>query len=954
MPYLLSTTENVKNPTGWRTVLGTYAEILGFIATAGTSFTPSKDKTNIPAVCVAPLSSEPAEGLSRSGAKAHPTAFLMLDVDECTPEQYERVKAATNSTLGIIYTTANHNKPKKNAPACPRFRAVLCLDRPVTPGERRRLVVRFMDAWGLPVDASNLTDTQPMFVACKGAEITYSDIEAVPVNVAEALKTAPTSEEIATRYGKKKAGERVPVAEKTLDAAQEAAKTKTEEKTAIAQGLDPILLRLQALGLTEGEQRPDGGIICVCPFADEHTTATGARDTSTVFYPAGTGTRRDKNGEAFLLGFFSCLHAHCKDRPLSEYCERLGVNYPEYVRYCNGDTVTRFKSVESSTRFRVDSVGTYAQRFTKEGEPIPEKRIAGAVRATGTLSDTEGNGWALLLEWKDRLGKRKNGRFDYANIAKQNASDAVGGLVDSGLVLYGRGSNSLLLEYLSSIPTIGLPHITAVNQCGWHKDNATRVFILGDTVIGKKNESEGYCFNGDKESAAKLSTKGTLEAWKTAVASRAEDSSRLGLAICTAFAAPCLSLLNVEGGCFNIHGSSSKGKSLSLKVGASVYGSPAPSGYIHSWDATATGLEQIMAGHNDLLLCLDEAKSCKDKRDIGRTIYALANGSGRIRGGLGSNNKITLRQTLSWRVLGLSSSEKTTAELLTEAGDSVNAGQEIRLADVPAVAESDALGIFEKVRISGAVDAEEIEHATANQYGTAGKAWIGFLASNHATATERLAKHFEAFKENFTKRTAIGTQAGRVLDRFAICAAAGEVATEEGLTNWAPGFASMQVAKCARDCLPRFEHDREKVHALKALREATTTSIGRFIDADAGAHTPATEIYGYRYATDGEGRKATPFETFANEYTTEAVEAPSRPTAFLIYPSVFEKLCSPLHKKTAAHWLESEGVLKVIGARRGAAFGVSRLRDIAGRGSQCSGYLILGNALERLAEKLDI
>ena len=948
MDFLFTCSDNVLDAYGWRTVSVDFHEFTEHVLTAGINIEPNKGKTNLPAVCVAPLSDSPAEGLSRAGADARPTAVLMLDADDATAEQYARVKAAISALPGFMYTTATHNKPKKGK-ACPRFRVMLHLDRAVTHEERQRLIVYFMALFGLPVDASNLNATQPMFIACKGAEITHGDPAASPINVGEALEKAPAIDAVRAASGTRKSKGTKTNETKT---AEHAAPDGTSAPGRTLAGLDPVLERLLALGLTDGVARPDGGMVCTCPFEDEHTTEGGR--TSTVFYPAGTDANRDKNGEPFRLGHFSCLHGHCANRPLSDYCERLGIDYQEYVRYCNGDTPTAFKSTESGTRFRVDAAGTYAQRMGKDGSPLPERRIAGTVRATGTLSNVNGSGWALLVEWRDRGGAYRRGQFEYANTVKQNATDALKVLADGGLLINGRSSAALLLDYLSSVPTLRLPHTTAVDRCGWFKpkDAEGRVFVLSAGTIGQNGEpTTAYVFSGG--SAANLGTRGALDDWKKAVASRAADSSRIGLAICAAFAAPCLDLLDAEGGCFNLYGASSKGKSLALRSGASVYGKPSngEGGYIHSWDNTATAIELLMAGHNDLLLCLDEGGR-NNGRDIGRTIYALANGIGRGRGTV-ENNQIGLRASHHWRLLGLASSEKTTAELLQAAGQAVNAGQEVRLADVPAVAVRDDLGIFERVRVDGKTDAEAIEKATTEQYGTAGAAWLRYLTAHTTKAREQLKLHAEAFRKTIAEGMHLGTQAGRVLDRFAWCAAAGEVASAQGLTDWPAGFASEKVAACARACLPRFSQDREKVHAIKRLLEATTTGIGRFVDADANTHAPTSDIYGYSYACDEEGRRVCPFETFSAAENDRIETAPAtRLTACLILKPAFEKLCAPLPKETAAVWLESAGVLKVIGARKGAGHGVSRIREIRGRGTQCSGYLVLPHKIEQLAESL--
>jgi predicted P-loop ATPase len=58
----------------------------------------------------------------------------------------------------------------------------------------------------------------------------------------------------------------------------------------------------------------DGRLYLACPFADEHTTDSGA--TSCAYFPAGTG--------GYAEGNFVCLHAHCTGRDQAEFLIETG------------------------------------------------------------------------------------------------------------------------------------------------------------------------------------------------------------------------------------------------------------------------------------------------------------------------------------------------------------------------------------------------------------------------------------------------------------------------------------------------------------------------------------------------------------------------------------------------------------------------------------------------------
>lgn len=78
---------------------------------------------------------------------------------------------------------------------------------------------------------------------------------------------------------------------------------------------DEILRALNDAGMVRSI-RLDAGYNVACPFEDEHTIASG--ETETVYYPANTG--------GFKTPAFKCMHAHCADRRLNDYREKLNLN----------------------------------------------------------------------------------------------------------------------------------------------------------------------------------------------------------------------------------------------------------------------------------------------------------------------------------------------------------------------------------------------------------------------------------------------------------------------------------------------------------------------------------------------------------------------------------------------------------------------------------------------------
>ncbi|WP_317986429.1 hypothetical protein [Aeromonas schubertii] len=93
-----------------------------------------------------------------------------------------------------------------------------------------------------------------------------------------------------------------------------------------------------------------------------------------------------------------------------------------------------------------------------------------------------------------------------------------------------------------------------------------------------------------------------------------------------------------------------------------------------------------------------------------------------------------------------------------------------------------------------------------------------------------------------------GNQVGRAINRFALVAAAGELATRLGITGWQAGEAN----KAARTCLDAWLADRghlgnqEDATTLRQIRQFFTAyQYSRFADWDDPNHRPVQTV-GYR------------------------------------------------------------------------------------------------------------
>ena len=369
---------------------------------------------------------------------------------------------------------------------------------------------------------------------------------------------------------------------------------------------------------------------------------------------------------------------------------------------------------------------------------------------------------------------------------------------------------------------------------GWHESGA---FVLPGRTIG--SDKVRYQASGKGQNL--FSLRGNLDGWKTDVAAKCEGNPVLTLAIGCALAGPLLSLVGVLGGGVHLVGDSSSGKSLAQLIGSSVWGDPGI--FAASWDMTKGGLEIEASGRNDTMLPLDEIKRADPKR-VQEMAYSLANGQGK---GTMTREREG-RAKLSWRLLALSSGERSLSEHAAIGGNAAHAGAELRMVDVNAGTRTHRA--FDKLHgLAGADFHRLLTVAVGAHHGHIGPAFVEkMLASDDRPG---LQEDFAGIRAKFIEDNA---QAGRVADRFAVIALAGEMAIAYGLLPWTPGSA-------LADCQLLYGEWLSRVGSGNAEDRQILAGILDFIDkhgssrfSDVSDQTPDTKVFnraGYWKLSDG-------------------------------------------------------------------------------------------------------
>ena len=487
--------------------------------------------------------------------------------------------------------------------------------------------------------------------------------------------------------------------------------------------------------------------------------------------------------------------------------------------------------------FAIDETGVFYHGQNKDGEALAPAWICSPLHITAMTRDADGNAWGRLLEFDDQDNRPHRWAMPLELLASDGA-EYRRTLLSRGLqIAPSTQARQRLTEYIQTAKVWA--RARCVEKTGWH----CGAYVLPDETLGEHGER---VLLQSLHEPAPMRCAGTAEQWRDNVAVYCSGNSRLTLAVSMAFAAPLLGISGDESGGLNYQGPSSTGKTTALNLAVSVWGAP---DYLQRWRATTNGLEATATAHNDALLCLDELAQV-DAREAGSVAYMLANGTGKQR----AKRDGLAKPKSTWRLLFLSAGEIGLAQHMREAGKKPRAGQEVRLADIPADAGA-GLGLFENLRgcPNGAALSDAIRDAARSYYGTPARE---FLAAVVKMDRDKLRERLRTLRADFERKALPDNadgQARRVCDRFALIAAGGELATGLNLTGWQKGEASDAARRCFQDWIAHrggAGAQEERAALEQVSRFFELHGEARFTPLDADNRHPTHNRAGFRRSTD--------------------------------------------------------------------------------------------------------
>jgi len=434
-----------------------------------------------------------------------------------------------------------------------------------------------------------------------------------------------------------------------------------------------------------------------------------------------------------------------------------------------------------------------------------KEKICGELEVIGKARDNSGNNWSVVVDMVDQDTNKKRILIKQCDLIG-DPQIVVRQLVDKGLFVFGgRDKQRLLLDYLNRS---NMERLTIVDRTGWHNGS----FVMSDKVHGNGK----FILSSSQETHE---TNGTTDEWRDNVASLCATNPRLIFAASIGFASPLLHLDSQDSGGFAFVGDTSIGKTKAAQICTSIWRKD-----LNSWRATGNGIEGVAAAHSDMGMSFDEIGE-SDPREIGETIYMLANGSGKTR----ASRSGSARDAKRWRLFFLSTGEKSLAEHVRDGGKKIKAGQEIRLAEIQADAGK-GFGSFDDTQgFTGSQFADLISERTKLFYGAVGPAFVEYTVKNQDKLKASIPDYRQGFIDEACKPGDSG-QVKRVAARFALVAMAGEYATDVGLTGWDKDSAWNAALICFYSWRNNWTDtgSREYDQAIKQVRAFIQRHDGRF------------------------------------------------------------------------------------------------------------------------------
>lgn len=314
--------------------------------------------------------------------------------------------------------------------------------------------------------------------------------------------------------------------------------------------------------------------------------------------------------------------------------------YDEFDYKKNGGKLTGFSGQDielKSGQWKANDWGI--SRAGRKGEEFACRHpLTIAALVTNLTTGTE----RIELSFKRGQGPWRSLTVDRKTVASKTE---ILKLADYGVGVTSESAR-LLVEYIAELEQLNyekIPKKRGVNRCGWYEG---KFIPLGNDIIFDGEEGFRTIYNSIK-------TKGKDSAWKGAAGKIRQNSIAGRVALAASFASVLVEPLKALPFFVHIWGPSGTGKTVALKLAASVWGDPTEGGLWATFNGTEVGFERRAGFLNSLPMLLDELQIVAEKGNFDKILYTLAEGAGRSRGTRNSD----VQKIPQWRNVILTTGE---------------------------------------------------------------------------------------------------------------------------------------------------------------------------------------------------------------------------------------------------------------------------------------------------------
>lgn len=405
------------------------------------------------------------------------------------------------------------------------------------------------------------------------------------------------------------------------------------------------------------------------------------------------------------------------------------------------------------------------------------------------LTRTKGEtGWGARICFSNPDGRLVNHTLLYGE-AGVSPDQTVAQLMNLGFKRHGNSHDIVSLIFAWETAQ----RICTVEETGWVDDRNAFILPSGEVIEADTQNNERIVYAAP---IALRDQKGTLKSWQAEVAPLLVGNAFLIFAFCVGLVGPLLRFAGTLGTAFHLYGVSSSGKSSGAALATSLWSNPA---VLLTWRSTANGLESQLALNNGTFAAVDELPA-EEPDGFADHVYMIGNAIGRVRAS--KTGGATEPRTLSVGLL--STGEKSIEEALLEWKKAPRAGQLVRVVDV--CTDGGRYGVFNELHghADGGSFAVALREALCTHHSVVGSEFVRAIVTQRKVLEQDVRRRIQAARSSIvaTFRLPVGAaldnEAGRVVDKFALAAVAGELATEFEIVPWETGTATKAVAYYAR------------------------------------------------------------------------------------------------------------------------------------------------------------